>query len=68
MSSGGQFIIVTEYFEHELYNEFELTHDVAILKLSANLVFSTSVRAIIYHHQILSCHMIALQQSVDGEL
>lgn len=46
MSSGGQFILVADYFEHDLYNEFELTHDVAILKLSSNLVFSTSVRAI----------------------
>lgn len=46
MSSGGQFIIVTEYFEHELYHEFELSHDVAIMKLSSNLVFSASVRAI----------------------
>lgn len=46
MSSGGQFIRVAEYFEHELYHEFELTHDVAILKLSQDLVFSASVRAI----------------------
>lgn len=46
MSSGGQFILVSEYFEHELYDEFELSHDVAILKLERNLVFSASVRAI----------------------
>lgn len=46
MSSGGQFILVSEYFEHELYDYFELTHDIAILKLEEDLVFSASVRAI----------------------
>lgn len=45
-SSGGQFIVVSRYFEHELYDEFELKYDVAILKLSRNLVFSASVRPI----------------------
>ena len=46
ISDGGQFIRANEVIEHELYDDWELTHDIVILKLEQNLVFSASVRAI----------------------
>ena len=46
ISDGGQFIKANEVIEHELYDDWELTHDIVILKLEQNLVFSASVRAI----------------------
>ncbi|CAO1420930.1 unnamed protein product [Diamesa hyperborea] len=46
LSSGGQYIKATEYINHEMYDDFELTYDIAILKLESDLVFSASVRPI----------------------
>ena len=46
IGTGGQFIRASEVIEHELYDDWELTHDIVILKLEQNLVFSASVRPI----------------------
>ncbi|CAO1437133.1 unnamed protein product [Diamesa serratosioi] len=46
VSSGGQYIKATGYFNHEMYDDFDLSYDITILKLETDLVFSASVRAI----------------------
>ena len=46
VSSGGQYIKATKYINHEMYDDFELTYDISILKLEQDLIFSASVRAI----------------------
>ena len=45
VGTGGQLVPVTRFIVHESYRNGQPTHDIIILKLSRNLVFSATVRA-----------------------
>ena len=46
VGTGGQLVPVTRIIVHESYRNGQPTHDIVILKLQRNLVFSASVRAV----------------------